>query len=300
MKTIFISYSHDSDAHMEWVKHFVEDLRIHGGLTVLYDQDVPKGASFTRFMEIGMQTSDRVLVIGTQKYKEKCLRSGGAAYEEALISNDLMNNIDSTKYFPILREGTFETSFPPILAGRNGDDFTDDSKYDQNLAGLISSLNNEKEWPDILKTAEVKMVKEVSSIAKLYFNVNILFETMFGNPTGKIEGIAFGVRLTNLSKEIRYYNRPFFRLSHSIDGGDSFEMLSAITTEPSYPVTLNYGQVVDVAYKLMPGMVDVFSKLIQEEPSVTIMACVRTTVGEEIKAEPYKLADLVKDFKYIR
>lgn len=33
---------------------------------------------------------------------------------------------------------------------------------------------------------------------------------------------------------------------------------------------------------------------------MTITACVRTTLGEEIKAEPYRLADLVKDFKYIR
>lgn len=236
-------------------------MRTRGGFTVLYDQDVPKGASFTRFMEIGMQTSDKVLVIGTREYREKCLCSGGAAYEEALISNDLMNNIDSTKYYPILREGTYETAFPPILSGRNGDDFTDDEKYEQKLTEVILSLSNEKEWPDILKTADVKMVKGDAPIAKLHFNVNILFETMFGKPTGKIEGIAFGIHLTNLCKEIRYYNRPYFKLSHSIDGGDSFEMLSEITSEPIYPVTLNYGQVVEVAYKLMPGMVDVFFEI---------------------------------------
>ena len=64
-KQVFVSYSHDSEEHMAWVKRFADDLQEKGGLLVLLDQDLPKGASLPRFMQQGLMISDRVLVIGT-------------------------------------------------------------------------------------------------------------------------------------------------------------------------------------------------------------------------------------------
>ena len=137
---VFVSYSHDDEAHMQWVKKFVSDLRTGGGFTVLYDQDLEKGASLPRFMEQGIAYSDKVLVIGTPEYKKKASNSTGAGFEEAIIGLEYMQNIDSTKFYPILRSGSFSASFPMILAGRNGDDFTDDSQYENNLKTVIRSI----------------------------------------------------------------------------------------------------------------------------------------------------------------
>ena len=142
-KQVFVSYSHDSEEHMAWVKRFADDLQEKGGLLVLLDQDLPKGASLPRFMQQGLMMSDRVLVIGTPNYLKRSLDTGGVAFEESIISNEFMINIDTTKYYPILREGTFDTAFPPILAGRNGDDFTDDSKYQDKLQVVINEINGE-------------------------------------------------------------------------------------------------------------------------------------------------------------
>ena len=64
-KQVFVSYSHDSEEHMAWVKRFADDLQEKGGLLVLLDQDLPKGASLPRFMQQGVMIFDRVLVIGT-------------------------------------------------------------------------------------------------------------------------------------------------------------------------------------------------------------------------------------------
>ena len=138
--TVFVSYSHDNESHMQWVRKFVTDLRVGGGFTVLFDQDLDKGASLPRFMENGIANSDKVLVIGTPEYKRKASLSTGAGFEEAIIGTEYLQNIDSTKFYPILRSGSFSTSFPMILAGRNGDDFTDDSLYKTNLKTVIRSI----------------------------------------------------------------------------------------------------------------------------------------------------------------
>lgn len=140
MIKVFVSYSHDDQAHMDWVKRFVTDLRQKGGLKVLYDQDLEKGASLSRFMEQGIADSEKVLVIGTPEYKNKAAANGGVSFEEAIMGAEYMQNIDSAKFYPILRRGAFSTSFPIILAGRNGDDFTDDSQYDNNLQIVIRSI----------------------------------------------------------------------------------------------------------------------------------------------------------------
>jgi hypothetical protein len=49
--------------------------------------------------------------------------------------------------------------------------------------------------------------------ANIYLGLNFMFETMYGRPTGQIDGISFGVTITNLTKENRYFNVPFFKLS---------------------------------------------------------------------------------------
>lgn len=87
-KQVFISYSHDSEAHMKWVRKFADDLQEKGNMIVLLDQDLPKGASWTRFMQQGLMMSDRVLVIGTPNYLARSLNTGGVAFEESIISSD--------------------------------------------------------------------------------------------------------------------------------------------------------------------------------------------------------------------
>lgn len=164
---VFVSYSHDDEAHMQWVRKFVTDLRAGGGFTVLYDQDLEKGASLPRFMEQGIDNSDKVLVIGTPEYKRKASLSTGVGFEETIIGTEYMKNIDSTKFYPILRSGTFFTSFPMILAGRNGDDFTDDSQYDNNLRMVIRSIIGNKNVNAPLNVQVLNLCSQSETFPKL-------------------------------------------------------------------------------------------------------------------------------------
>ena len=138
---LFISYSHDDDEHMAWVKQFVEDLRAEG-FEVSYDQDNSLGASWTRFMNRGIAKNEKVLVIGTPEYCKRSKKaSGGTAYETTIINIKLLENLDTDKFVTILRKGTYKKSFPILVSDRNGVDFSDDAKYGEKMRELITKLN---------------------------------------------------------------------------------------------------------------------------------------------------------------
>lgn len=299
-KTLFISYSHDSEEHQAWVKRFADDLASVGGFTVLLDQNLPKGASFIRFMELGISVADKVLVIGTPGYKSKAVSGKGVAFEEAIIGSELMRDIDSTKYYPILRCGTsFEESFPPILHGRNGDDMRDDSKYADTLKVIVDAISNEQPLPKILKESQIKIEQPIAPALSVFFSVDYLFETQFGTPT-RVIGIAFVVTVTNVSFENKYVSSPLFKLSVPIEGdADTFSMLNVVD-QISFPAKLERGEQFSISYRLVPGNVEMFSNLLTKDSSVTVQAIVTTTLGDVAKSEPYPIANLVKDFKYIK
>lgn len=208
-------------------------------MNVLIDQDLPKGLSLTRFMGIDIEIADRVLVIGTETYKVKSSLNSGVAFEESIISTYVLNDIDTTKYYP----GTFKRSFPSILSGRNGNDIRDDSKYEDVLKVIIDEINNPKDFI-LHELNHHKKKNDISeSVLNVVFGVKILIETMFGNPTGKIEGIAFYVDITNLCKEPRYINSPYFELSIPYDDFKNFYLTNIIGERYKFPLKLEYGQV---------------------------------------------------------
>lgn len=300
-KTIFIAYSHDSESHKSWVKRFASDLENLGGFTILLDQNLPKGYPLTRFMELGISRADKVLTIGTPEYKKKAEQGKGAAFEGSIISTELMNDIDSIKYYPILRSGTFETSFPTILQGRTGDDFTNDAEYENKLQIVVDAISNEKDLPNILKNGDAKQEQNTHHpVANVDLSQGVLFETYFGKPTSKIEGVAITVVVTNCEKEAKYYNQPIFRTSIPIVGtNDSFQMFNAIYPI-AFPVKLEYGQQYSVSYKLIPENIDIFASLLEKDPNATLKAIVTTTLGEKSVSEPYNIAEILENAEYVK
>ena len=293
-KQVFISYSHDSEEHKAWVKKFADDLQTKGGIRVLLDQDLPKGASFTRFMQNGIILSDKVLVIGTPNYKNRSLSSGGVSYEGSIISADYMNDIDTTKYYPILRAGSFMTAFPPILAGRFGDDFTDDSKYEDKLKIVIEAINGEENAIHFLEPNHPQVQKPE---AKINLNKLILFETMGGRPTGKIEGVALQVSITNLCNEPRFFYEPQFEFTDNIfDDKKAFVPTSTMPDFVKFPVRLEYGEVVSRTYILPQSSKGFFLDTLEKYPDTSFVVCAQNTLGNVYYSEFEKLSSLVKSF----
>lgn len=140
-KIAFISYSWDDENHKQWVLQLAKDL-YQKGIVALLDQFLPAGYSLTHFMNKGLSIADKVIIIGTPQYKEKSMKSlsGGVSYEESIIHTDLMENIASVKFLPVVRVGDFSSSLPVLLCRRVGVDFTDDSKYDSLLSEIVREI----------------------------------------------------------------------------------------------------------------------------------------------------------------
>lgn len=140
--------------------------------------------------------------------------------------------------------------------------------------------------------------EDPNSGANVYLNVNLLFETNYGVPTGRIRGIAVGVHVTNTNKEHRYFYEPSFKSSVPFEGDcDTFMMTNAMPNKPSFPKRLEYGEPFSVHYQILDMMV--FKAIYEKDPEATLVAFVNTTLGEVFFSNEYKVKDLVKDEKYI-
>lgn len=137
---VFISYSWDSPEHKVWVAKLADDLTLKG-IYVLFDDYLDTGTTLPMFMEYGIERSDKVLIIGTPKYKEKCTGiSSGVAFEDTIIRGSMFQNLGTKKFIPCLREGEFAESFPIILSGCKGHDFSKDDNYDETIDNLCRDI----------------------------------------------------------------------------------------------------------------------------------------------------------------
>ncbi len=113
VRTVFISYSWDSDDHKNWVRQLAERLTANGVHVHLDQWDVQFGDSLTQFMEEKIPESDFVLIICTPAYAKKSTqRQGGVGYEAQIVSAGIAASIPRSKFVPIIRSGGLNPSEP--------------------------------------------------------------------------------------------------------------------------------------------------------------------------------------------
>jgi hypothetical protein len=118
---VFISYSHDSSNHKRWVADLAGRLR-HDGIDTILDQcDLSLGDDITKFIKDGLLLSDRVLLICTDNYVRKADAGvGGVAYERMIVTAELVQNLGTQKFIPVVRQDTDKPSLPEFnLGGRS-------------------------------------------------------------------------------------------------------------------------------------------------------------------------------------
>lgn len=142
---IFISYSWDNEPHKEWVLKLANYLIEKGGCDVTLDQyDLSTGGNMTHFMEKALAETDKVLLVLTPNYKLKADgRQGGVGMEYSMISQGLykMQN-NNTKFLPILREGSLETSAPTYVQTTIYHDMSNDLTFDKTVFDLLRVIHN--------------------------------------------------------------------------------------------------------------------------------------------------------------
>lgn len=162
---------------------------------------------------------------------------------------------------------------------------------------LIDFQNKLSQLPkDILDLMESQKPNEVvlETGANIYLSVNLEMAAY------EITGISFGVTITNLTKENRFFNAPFFKLSVPFEGNfDTFALTNKLYNIP-FPKKLEYGEVVSEGYQITAQSRDIYDKVIAKDPDATIQVIVGTTIGEIYRSNEYKISELLKNFEYAK
>lgn len=138
---IFMSYSHDSEEHKNWVLKLATRLRQNGANVVLDRWNLTLGNDLPLFMERGIDESHRVICICSNQYVEKSNRgTGGVGYEKMILTADLMNGIDSNKIIPVIRNNNLTRKLPLFLGVRLYCDFSNDAEYESKYEELLRDI----------------------------------------------------------------------------------------------------------------------------------------------------------------
>lgn len=145
---VFVSYSHDSDAHKDWVLTLATRLVANGVDVVLDQWDLTLGSDLPRFMESGLSSAERVIAVCSERYIQKANSGqGGVGYEKMILTAQLMQNIASDRIVPVIRNNNSEPLLPTFLGTRVFIDFRDDLAYESKYAELIRDLHGQQIKP---------------------------------------------------------------------------------------------------------------------------------------------------------
>jgi len=143
---VFISYSWSDQAHKELVKHWADRLIADGVDVILDIYDLKEGHDKFAFMERMVTDSSvtHVLVICDKKYAEKAdLRKDGVGTESQIISNEVYEKVEQSKFIPIVCEFDDEGKplLPTFLKSRMWINFSSSEAENENWEQLVRRLN---------------------------------------------------------------------------------------------------------------------------------------------------------------
>ncbi|GAB3573879.1 hypothetical protein GCM10027578_35610 [Spirosoma luteolum] len=134
--------------------------------------------------------------------------------------------------------------------------------------------------------------------ANLYFTLlAAIGETVMGGIT---RNAMFSLTVTNLTKEHRYFNQPYFQTNPKLpipgsEGADSFIMINR-ENQP-FPVRLEYGQPFTITFEIKPQALEFYRQIASE--GAYIQAFITTTVGEIYSSNQYEIPKFLDQYASI-
>ncbi|MFZ7133326.1 MAG: hypothetical protein ACOWWR_13320 [Eubacteriales bacterium] len=163
------------------------------------------------------------------------------------------------------------------------------------LSGLSDKLNE-------LPTLILEAMSNVEIPEKNFKGLNVYLTTLATvMDNGVVTGLSFGVSITNLNKDIRYVNVPYFKVNpkFKLEEGlehDTFQFVS--NSNAQFPIRLEFGQVTQLEYVINGHQEQLFRN--NNSEGTTIQAFVSTTVGELYSSDKFSINKLVSTFDSIR
>jgi len=140
---VFISYSWDGEEHQAWVQGLATDLDQYHELHVTFDLfDLDNFSDKNFFMEKAVQDSDIIIIVTTEKYRQKAdSRTGGVGIETYLTAIRHWEESEGGRASKIVVVSREKYSTPFYLKGKLRVDFHEDDLYQKSLSYLIKVLS---------------------------------------------------------------------------------------------------------------------------------------------------------------
>jgi len=149
---VFISYSHDSDKHKDWVLQLATKLRSNGVNVILDRWNLKLGSNLASFMERELSKSNRVICICSDTYVNKANKGkGGAGYEKQIMTAELIQDQNTNWIIPLIVNNQSEKRTPTFLAGKMYISFEDSNLYESKYEELLRDLLDEPSIPPLGK-----------------------------------------------------------------------------------------------------------------------------------------------------
>lgn len=139
---VFISYSHDTTAHKKWVSEIASKLRMNG-IEVLLDQwELSLGDDLIKFIEHSLTMADRVLMVCTELYVRKADEGkGGVGYEAMIVTGELIRDLGSSKFIPIVRQKGKVPILPKSMSTRYYVNLSEGQNFNKQFDQLLRALH---------------------------------------------------------------------------------------------------------------------------------------------------------------
>lgn len=190
-----------------------------------------------------------------------------------------------------------------IIQDANGSTIIINPENPEELKKIITELGSKiADLPtEVLKIIEDK--QDLSQTMTVGANIYLTIYQTFTTYNYSAIDISFGITITNLSKEHRYFNFPFFKVTPKFDlpGGrqhDTFQMLS--DTPDAFPKRLEYGEPFSVKFSLQAQGDQMYRDLLAKDPNAIIQCFATTTVGEIYESNKIEIKKLVNSIDEVR
>lgn len=145
---VFISYSHDSEEHKNWVLQLATRLRFNGVNIILDRWNLKLGNDLPYFMEQGLSKSHRVICVCSDKYVKKANDGkAGVGYEKHIMTAELLNDVETSWIVPLIKNNPDARKTPMFLGGRLYLDFENSNLYETKYEELLRDLLDEVALP---------------------------------------------------------------------------------------------------------------------------------------------------------
>lgn len=141
-KNVFVSYCH-KDVTEEWIDKLAAALGQYGINCIVDIYDLQLGQDLNYFME-KIKRVDKVLILLGKEYTERANnREAGVGTETQIITNDIYNDVEQTKFIPIVvnKDEKGEAYLPYYLEKRLYADLTNNSLFEEQIKEIVKHIH---------------------------------------------------------------------------------------------------------------------------------------------------------------